>query len=199
MMRTMPLFPLGTVLFPGGPLSLRIFETRYVDMVGRCMREGSGFVVVLLGDGAEAGETVRRTATVGTEARIVDFDRLDDGLLGLTCVGAGRVRIHRAWRQEDGLNLAQVEDVPLDPAAPIPADCSHLPEALRRLYPQLGPVYAQWIAPCWDDAGWVANRLAELAPLERAVQQGLLELPDPVERLRHLAPIIALGDGALDA
>jgi uncharacterized protein len=198
MTRTVPLFPLGSVLFPDGPLSLRIFETRYVDMVGRCLREGTGFVVVLLGDGAEAGAPVRRTATVGTEARIVDFDRLEDGLLGLTCLGTGRARIQRAWRQEDGLNLAEIEDVPADPAASIPADCRHLPEALRRLYPQLGPIYSQWVAPRWDDAGWVANRLAELAPLDPSVKQGLLELLDPVERLRHLAPIIALDESALD-
>ena len=110
MTRTLPLFPLGTVLFPAGPLALRIFEPRYVDMVGRCMREGSGFAVVLLVEGAEAGGGSLTTAAIGTEARIVDFDRLEDGLLGLTCVGQGRLRIVRAWREEDGLNVGEVAD-----------------------------------------------------------------------------------------
>ena len=189
--RTLPLSPLGSVLFPAGPLELRIFEPRYVDMVGRCMKEGTGFGVVLLVEGPEAGSGSLMTAAVGTEATIVDFDRLDDGLLGLTCVGRERLRIVRAWRQDDGLNLGEVHDIPADPVAPVPDECLHLAEALRRLYPSLGPSYA-WVAPRFDDAGWLANRLAELAPLEPAVKQGLVELDDPVERLRYLAPLIRL-------
>jgi len=190
--RTQPLFPLGTVLFPGGPLSLRIFEPRYVDMIGRCMRDGSGFVVVLIVEGQEAGRGALTTAAVGTEARIVDFNRLEGGLLGLSCVGGERLRVVRAWRQDDGLNLAEVTPLAADPTAAVPDDCAHLPEALRRLYPDLGPTYAS-IPPQFDDAAWVGNRLAELAPLDPAVKQGLLELEDPVERLRYLAPMIRIG------
>jgi len=190
-MRTLPLFPLGTVLFPGGPLPLRIFEPRYIDMVGRCMRASTGFGVVLLVEGREAGGGAMTTAATGTEASIVDFNRLDDGLLGLTCVGRERLRILRAWRQEDGLNLAEVEDLPADPPAVVPEHCAHLPEALRRLYPELEPIY-RWVTPRWDDAGWIGNRLAELAPLEPSVKQTLLELEDPLERLNYLAPLIRL-------
>ena len=196
--RTQPLFPLGSVLFPGGPLSLRIFEPRYLDMVGRCMRDGSGFVVVLIVEGQEAGSGALTTAAVGTEARVVDFNRLADGLLGLTCLGGERLRVARAWRQDDGLNLAEVTPIAADPALGIPADCAHLPEALRRLYPELGATYAA-IAPQFEDAAWVGNRLAELAPLEAAVKQGLLELEDPLERLRYLAPMIRLDQAPTDA
>jgi uncharacterized protein len=191
--RSLPLFPLGTVLYPGGPLSLRIFEPRYVDMVGRCMKEGAGFAVVLLIAGGESGAGTLTTAAVGTEAAIVDFHRLDDGLLGLTCLGRERLRIVRAWRQDDGLNLGEVEDLPADATQPIPQDCAHLAAALQRLYPELDESY-RWASPRWDDAGWTANRLAELAPLEPAVKQGLLELEDPLARLRYLAPLIRLGD-----
>ncbi len=196
--RTLPLFPLGTVLFPGGPLSLRIFEPRYVDMVGRCMKDDSGFAVVLIVAGREAGSGALTTAAVGTEARIVDFHRLEDGLLGLTCIGGDRLRVVRAWRQDDGLNLGEVEPVAADRAAAIPADCAHLAEALGRLYPDLGPSYA-WVTPRFEDAAWVGNRLAELAPLEPAIKQGLLELEDPVERLRYLVPMIRLGPTETDA
>jgi len=189
--RTLPLFPLGSVLFPAGPLELRIFEPRYVDMIGRCMREGTGFGVVLLVEGREAGSGSLMTAAVGTEATVVDFNRLDDGLLGLTCVGRERIRIVRAWRQEDGLTVGEVHDIAADPAEVVPADCVHLPEALRQLYPNLGTSY-EWVPPRFDDAAWVGNRLSELAPLEPAVKQGLLELDDPVERLRYLAPLIRL-------
>jgi uncharacterized protein len=196
--RTLPLFPLGTVLFPGGPLALRIFEPRYVAMVSRCMRESTGFGVVLLVGGDEAGGGATTTAGTGTEARIVDFNRLDDGLLGLTCIGGERLRILRAWRQDDGLNLAEVEDVAADVPVPVPDECAHLSHALRRLYPELEPIY-EWVEPRWDDAAWIGNRLAELAPLEAAVKQGLLELEDPLERLRYLAPLIRLGSDAIDA
>jgi len=196
--RTLPLFPLGTVLFPGGPLALRIFEPRYVAMVSKCLKESSGFGVVLLIEGQEAGGGSTTTAATGTEAHIVDFNRLEDGLLGLTCVGRERLKILRAWRQADGLNVAEVEDVPADPPAAIPDECAHLPQALRRLYPDLEPVY-EAIETRWDDAAWVGNRLAELAPLEAGVKQGLMELTDPLERLRYLAPLIRLGADGVDA
>jgi Lon protease-like protein len=196
--RTLPLFPLGTVLFPGGPLALRIFEPRYVDMVSRCLRESTGFAVVLLVEGQEAGGGSLTTAATGTEAQIVDFNRLDDGLLGLTCLGRERLRILRAWRQDDGLNVGEVEDLPADVATDVPPDCAHLPEALRRLYPDLDDIYS-CVTPRWDDAVWVGNRLAELAPLEGAVKQGLLELADPLERLRYLAPLIRISAEHIDA
>src|ERR1700716_2112001 len=98
-----PLFPLNTVLFPGGPLPLRIFETRYVDMVRHCMRERCAFGVVLIRAGAEVG-AVADTAAVGTTARIVDFNSMPDGLLGITCVGERKLRVLRRWQQDDGLN-----------------------------------------------------------------------------------------------
>ncbi len=198
MTRTLPLFPLGTVLFPAGPLALRIFEPRYVDTVGRCMREGTGFAVVLLVEGAEVGGAALTTAALGTEARIVDFDRLQDGLLGLTCLGGGRLRILRAWRKDDGLNVGEVAEVGADPVLAIPADCAHMPLALRRLYADLGPLYER-VVPAWDDAAWVGNRLAELAPLAPALKQGLLEMSDPLERLRFLAPLVTLGSEAFNA
>lgn len=191
--RTLPLFPLASVLFPGGPLSLRIFEARYVDMLGRCLREGTGFGVVLLIDGSEAGGGATTTASIGTEARVVDFDQLEDGLLGLTCLGQGRVRILRAWREDDGLNVGEVEDLPDEPTTAVPFDCAHLAQALEKLYPELGGAY-ELIEPHYADAVWVGNRLAELAPFEPGVKQGLLELGDPLERLRYLAPLIRLGE-----
>ena len=186
--RELPLFPLSTVLYPQGPLPLRIFETRYVDMVRRCMKADSGFGVVLIVRGREAG-AAEVTAAIGTEARIVDFDQLEDGLLGLTCIGQQRIRVTRAWQQSDGLNLAEVEDLPADESVPVPTDCAELRAVLEKVWPELARPYAH-VPPKFDDAGWVANRLAELAPLDPAVRQSLLEASDPLERLRVLAPLI---------
>jgi Lon protease-like protein len=187
--RTLPLFPLGTVLFPGGPLTLRIFEPRYVEMVGRCMKEMTGFGVVLLVQGREAGAGTIATAAIGTEAKIVDFYQLDDGLLGLTCIGQRRFRLKRAWRQENGLNVGEVEDLPADPARPVPDDCSHLPPMLQRLFPKLGDPYS-FVEPHWGDAGWIANRVAEISPLDVETKQALLQMDDPLARLRELAPLV---------
>lgn len=186
--RELPLFPLNTVLFPGGPLPLRIFETRYLDMVRRCLREDTGFGVVLIREGAEAG-TPARFAGVGTEARIVDFNRLEDGLLGISCTGLGRFRVVEAWRADDGLNVGRVEDLEPEPRLPLPPEHAHLAGALRRVLPELGEAYAR-VARDFDDAAWVGNRLAELLPLELPARQALLELTDPRERLAILAPLI---------
>ena len=105
---TLPLFPLNTVLFPGGPLRLRIFEPRYLDMVSRCMREDTGFGVALIVAGREAGGSAQ-TVEIGTLARIVDFEQLDDGLLGITARGERRFRIVHVHQESDGLNVCHVE------------------------------------------------------------------------------------------
>ena len=118
--RELPLFPLRAVLFPGGPLPLRIFEPRYLAMVSQCFREQSGFAVVLLGEGEEASDATSFAAT-GTEARIVDFDRLEGDLLGISCIGRERVRVVEAWRGADGLNRGRVLDIAADPVVPVPA------------------------------------------------------------------------------
>src|SRR4029453_5765515 len=130
---SIPLFPLHTVLFPGGPLRLRIFEPRYLDMISRCMRESSAFGVALITEGREAGGA-RRTTTIGTTARIVDFERLDDGLLGITARGEERFSITEVKTQSDGLNVAGVSFLPEEPAMEIPEDLEILAELLKQAF-----------------------------------------------------------------
>lgn len=185
--RELPLFPLNSVLFPGGPLPLRIFEPRYLDMVSRCLREQSGFAVVLLGDGDEADAAVSFAAT-GTEARIVDFDRLEGGLLGISCIGRERVRIVEAWREPDGLNRGRVLDIGADPVVPVPLAQAWLGEVVLQVLPEAGEAYRH--VERRDDAAWVGNRLAEILPLSLADRQTLLELTDPLERLAVLEPAV---------
>jgi Lon protease-like protein len=188
-----PLFPLNIVLFPGGPLPLRIFETRYVDMVRRCMREDQGFGVVLIREGEETG--VADIREVGTMARIIDFDQLPDGLLGLTCVGQQRFRIHAHRRQADGLNIGEVEWLAPEPLMPIPERHARLAALLDSVLPQLGEVYAG-IEMHLEDAAWVGHRLAEILPIDLADKQYCLELDDPLLRLDVLAPLIEIADEA---
>ena len=183
-----PLFPLHTVLFPGGPLPLRIFETRYTDMVRRCMRTQEPFGVVLIQEGDEAG-VVATTATVGCTARIVDFHTLHDGLLGISCVGERKFRVLRVWRADDGLNMGEVAWLPVEPELPVPAECERLASTLRRALEELAEHYEN-VARKFDDAAWIGARIAELLPIELADKQALLELDDPLERLRSLLTVV---------
>jgi Lon protease-like protein len=181
----LPLFPLSTVLFPGGPLRLRIFEPRYLDMVRSCLKASRAFGVVLILEGQEAGEVVS-VAGSGTSARVVDFDMLPDGLLAIDCLGEQCFRVLRRWQQQDGLNIGEVEYLPEDVPCALPAELLHLGDLLRELLPQLGERYAHVVAR-YEDAGWVANRWAEVLPLTAAEKQQLLELADPLARLAQVA------------
>jgi len=185
-MASIPLFPLNIVLFPGGPLPLRIFETRYVDMVGRCMREDQGFGVVLIREGSEVGHA--ETYDVGTMAKITDFDPLPDGLLGLSCVGLGRFRILNRGRQADGLHTAEVEWLRPEPSVSVPERHARLASLLQSVLPQLGEVYAD-IEMRLEDAAWVGHRLAEILPIPLTEKQVYLEMDDPLARLDALAPL----------
>ncbi len=181
------LFPLNLVLFPDGPLPLRIFETRYVDMVRRCMHTASGFGVVLIRRGQEVGPA--ETFDVGTLATIEDFDQLSDGLLGLTCRGGKRFRITARGLQDDGLNLCDVEWLAPEPESPVPPRHARLAALVEEVLPQLGAVYAGRTMHS-HDAAWVGHRLAEILPIDLAEKQAYLEMDDPVQRLDMLAELI---------
>src|ERR1700733_9406458 len=184
----LPLFPLHTVLLPGGPLQLQIFEPRYVDMVGRCMRAGTAFGVVRIIAGSEAG-AVSDIAATGTSARIIDFHTLSNGLLGLLCLGERVFRLESRQEQPDRLILGQVRWVPPRPIMPVAPQFANLVTALREVLPKLPPAYAH-IPRNFDDAEWVGYRLLELLPLSSQERQHSLENHDPLQRLQWLAPMM---------
>jgi len=182
------LFPLHTVLFPGGPLPLRIFETRYTDMVRRCTREQQPFGVLLIQEGEEAGP-VATTATVGCSARIADFFTMQDGLLGISCVGERKFQVRRVWRAADGLNLGEVSWLDSEPQLPLPEEYAKLGETVQRAVEELAEQY-QHVEKKFDDAAWVGWRLTELLPIELNDKQALLELDDPIARLEALMSLM---------
>jgi len=184
------LFPLHTVLFPGGPLPLRIFETRYTDMVRNCMREQQPFGVVLIQQGEEAG-AVATTATVGCSARIADFCTLQDGLLGITCVGERRFRVVRVWRAADGLNLGEVAWLGPEPQIALPDEYAKFGATVRRAVEELADHY-QHVEKRFDDAAWVSARITELLPIGLNDKQLLLELDDPIARLDALLSLVPI-------
>lgn len=182
-----PLFPLQTVLFPGGPLPLRIFEPRYVDMVSRSLKSGIGFGVVLIEAGSETGPAT--SCELGTVATIVDWDQLSDGTLGVVVLGGARFLIRSAQQQSDGLNVGIVDLLEQEAVVPLPERFHDMARLLEGVFEDLGPHYRH-VTPEFDDAGWVGCRLAELLPIDLAHKQHCLELFDPIARLEYLEPLL---------
>ena len=185
----MPLFPLASVLFPGGQLQLRIFEPRYLDLVRECTRHGTGFGVCLILQGQEVGEPAV-PAAIGTIARISDFHRDDDGLLGIVAEGGARFRVARSRVRSDGLLRGDVEVWPDEPEQQVPVEFALLQTILERLVETMAPHWRDAPRSAYDDASWLGFRLAELLPLDVGEQQRMLELNDPVQRLAELRDIL---------
>ena len=183
----LPLFPLNTVLFPGGPLPLRVFEPRYLDMVSQCLREESGFGVLLITDGEEAG--VADTFNVGTVAEIVDWGQGSDGLLSVSAEGKHRFELVSTGRQPDGLYIGSVRLIEAEPEIPVPDEYQFLVRLLERLLKDLGSHYKS-IPKNYGDSTWMGYRLTEILPLPLQTKQSVLEMSDPVARLGLLASYV---------
>lgn len=181
---TLPLFPLHTVLFPGGRLDLRIFEPRYLDMVRNCLRDGDGFGVCMIQEGFEAGAPATFAET-GTSARVVDWTQRPDGLLGITAVGERRFRVLGSHVQPDNLIVGEVQWLPEPPCA-----------GIGPRHAWLGELFADAKVPV-DDVAALAFRIAENIPLPPELRQELLEIDAPLARLDRmegmLRPLLAAG------
>jgi len=184
-MQDIPLFPLNTVLFPGGLLNLRVFERRYLDLVRDCARNGSGFGICLILHGREVGEAAV-PAAIGTLAHIVDFYTQPDGLLGICVNGGRRFHVQRSRVRDNGLAHGEVDFFPDEPAVAIPVQFQLLATILERILEKSGDAHSKAPRESFDDAGWVGFRLAEALPLDNRERQHLLQLGDPLERLAQL-------------
>ena len=174
---TKPLFPLPLVLFPGGRLPLQIFEARYLDMVGKCMREGDNFVVTM--------SRAEGFADLGCEVSIRDFDQLNNGLLGILAIGERKQQLFNPRQREDGLWFADGADLPMEESAEVPVDYIGLVELLKSLqvHPAVRGLYREID---YTDATEVSSRLTELLPLDNEVKQAFFEISDPLIRLAEL-------------
>jgi len=182
-----PLFPLRTVLYPGGPLPLRIFEQRYLDMISRCMKEDCPFGVLLIRTGNETGPA--ETYDVGTLARITDWYQGSDGLLGVTATGQQRFRLRSARRENDGLLLGDIELLPVEAACALPQKFQPLARILNGVLDDLGRLY-EGHDKNYEDAGWISYRFAEILPMPVEQKQACLETDDPLERLRSMRTVL---------
>ncbi len=183
---TLPLFPLNVVLLPGAHLPLRIFESRYIDMVRECLRKDAGFGVVWRMDtepGAAGGH-----ASVGTEARIRDFTTLEDGLLGIDCQGCRRFRVRATRARDNGLLTGEVSWLSEEKATRVSPRHGALQTLMRQVLQHRE--LAERIDVDIDDATSLGFTLASLLPLDLPRSQHLLEMIDPVARLDALIDMV---------
>lgn len=208
---SLPLFPLGSVLYPGGLLSLRIFEVRYLDMIGKCYKNGAPFGVVALTVGSEVrkaepakvmdklpGDLFAREdfCATGTLATITEFSAPQAGLMVIRCVGAQRFKVSSRDQLKHGLWIADVERIDGDMKVAVPDDLKPCADALGKLIKSLqqrniADEQMPLLSPYQlDDCGWVANRWCELLPLPLELKQRLMELDNPLIRLELVSDIL---------
>lgn len=190
-METIPLFPLNSVLFPKGRISLQIFESRYVDMVRSCLKDGSGFGIVLIETGSEVAKTgqkldIHRT---GTYCHVVDWNQLPNGLLGITAEGRSTFHVMETWRETNNLCKAMVELRPQDSvtaeAIEVGDEFVEYVDLLRGLarHPAIEELKLDM---SFENLREVAWRLSELLPIGNRERQTLLEQADPIARLQQI-------------
>jgi len=183
----LPLFPLQTVLFPGAVVTLRIFEPRYLDMIRDCARSSTGFGVVCAHTG-DIDHLAARHARVGTEAALIDFTTLEDGLLGVSCRGQRRFRVQSTRARDNGLLIAEANWLPPEPAVPVPIRFATLQTLMQELLRQRE--VADRVDVDIEDAGSLGRALSAILALSLEHSQALLEITDPVARLEALVSLL---------
>ena len=181
----LPLFPLKTVLFPGGVLPLKVFEQRYIEMTKACLKDARPFGVVLITQGtevAQASTSPPEFAPVGTLATIATWDMPQLGILHVSAIGSERFQVRSHEVKTDGLVVARVARIPAEPAVALASAFAPLVKLLEILAARVGPRQFP-DKPAYDDASWVGYRLAELLPLPLSIKQGMLEINDADVRL----------------
>jgi uncharacterized protein len=179
-----PIFPLNTVLFPGGLLPLRVFEARYMDMTRDCLKRDAPFGVCLIREGSEVGAPAL-PETIGCLAKILDCDMQQQGILNLRTRGGERFRILEQRTGAQGLTTAEVELIPPETSLPVPAEFASCARLIEMVVADQGKaIFAEPHA--FNDASWVGYRLAEILPVPLIARQKLLELTDSLSRLSIL-------------
>lgn len=185
---TLPLFPLNTVVFPGGRLPLRIFEQRYLDMVKQAIADNTPFGICAIREGTETG-TPAVPHAVGTRVIVTDWDMPETGILHIDTQAQERFVIRSTRTEPGGLLIGTVEAVSSEATAAVPDDLELAVEILRHIVNDYGD--AHFPAPhAFDDAVWVGYRLSEVLPLKLGIKQSLLEMNDSVMRLRILTEFL---------
>ena len=192
-METIPLFPLSTVLFPGGKMSLQIFEPRYLDLIGSCLKNDAGFGVVWLRQGSEiyrsGSGSDHRLAQIGTYARIVDWDSLPNGLLGVTIEGSKKFRLISSHQRNDKLHMAEVEWIEPESIISLPEYTDEMEMLLAQLldHPHIARLK---LSPVIEDVAAMSHLLSQLLPIDEKIKFELLSVNDPLLRMEQLMDLL---------
>ena len=192
-METIPLFPMHAVLFPHGRMFLQVFEPRYLDLIGQCMKEDSGFGLVWLKQGQEvyrSNELVDpQLAQIGTYAKIVDWDSLPSGLLGVTIEGSDRFRLLTSYQRKDHLHMGEIEWIEAAGAIELPENYAELWGLLQTLldHPHVDRLK---LNPVVNDVDAVSCLLAQLLPIEERVKFNLLAAVEPLDRMARIMTLL---------
>lgn len=182
-----PIFPLNAVLFPDGPLPLRIFESRYIDMVSECMKSDEPFGALLIRHAHDASQA--SMYKVGTLAKITDFYQGSDGLLGVTAKGGQRFRLISSEHQKNGLNVGEIELIEAERSFMLPPEFELLPKMLANVLEELGRLY-EGQDNRYNDAVWVSYRFLEILPIDLHQKQTSLEDSDTIARLNFVVELL---------
>jgi len=183
-----PIFPLRTILFPDSKLPLRIFEPRYIDMVSKCMKDSLEFGVVLSRESNDP--KMFETYNIGTMAKIIDWEQGNDGLLGITTIGTNKFKLLGMNKQEDGLNIGDVEIIEREGDFKPTENFSNLVSLLKAILDDINLYNDD--EKRLESASWVSFRFAEILPLKLEDKQKCLEIDDPIIRLNYLEPLIRM-------
>ena len=195
---TIPLFPLGAVLLPHGRMPLQIFEPRYLDLVSHCLKSDTGFGVVWLAQGRDVSvkksqkpsTTVRpKLSQIGTYAKIVDWDALPNGLLGITIEGDKKFRLLSSQQQANKLHVGEIQWIEREPVLSLPEEAVELQGLLSQLL-QHPHVARLKVDANVDDVGHLACLLTQLLPIDERVKFDLLAITDPLYRLEQLMTLL---------
>jgi uncharacterized protein len=187
------IFPLRLNLLPDGVLPLRVFEPRYLRMIAEASKRGMG--LCLLGNAQDGGFSP--LLAIGTRVEIVDFDRLDDGILGITVKGIERFRIKSLEVESDGLLSAEVQLLPSWQHEPLQPGQHILAEKLGKVFLE-HPDYASYYpAPQWADACWVVQRWLEVLPLAAEEKFSLMASNDYHDAMHFLLQAVQEEDSAM--
>ena len=183
-----PIFPLRTMLFPDSRLPLRIFEPRYIDMVSKCMKDSLEFGVILSRESNDP--KMFETYNIGTMAKIIDWEQGNDGLLGITTIGTNKFKLLGMNKQEDGLNIGDVEIIEREGDFKPTENFSNLISLLKAILDDINLYNDD--EKKFESASWVSFRFAEILPLKLEDKQKCLEIDDPIIRLNYLEPLIRM-------
>ncbi len=182
--KALPIFPLKSVLFPDGALSLKVFESRYLDMLAQCERNDTGFGICLISDGSEVGPAPK-IFSFGTLVRITYWEHRKDGLLGVSVKGQKKFKVIKKYIYDNELVVADVQLLDMEAELLLPEQYQAMVEILKKIFSSLQHPYIT-LPKKYEDSCWVGSRLSELLPISTLKKQQLLELSEPMGRLSML-------------